>query len=47
MQLKNEEIAYRSASLVVVEIHLLPQISPPLAGINELPGEFESIPDVI
>jgi hypothetical protein len=36
-----------SASLVVVNVHLLPQIATPFSDIDELAGELEAVADVV
>ena len=38
---------YRSASLVVVNVHLLTQIATPLSDVDELAGELEAVTDVV
>lgn len=35
-------LTHPSSGLVVVQVHLLPQVPPPLAGVHELPAEFEA-----
>lgn len=39
--------SYRSAGLVVVQVHLLAEWAPPLARVHELPGELEAVVDVV
>ena len=38
---------YRSACLVVVEVHLLAQVAAALAGVHEFSGELEAVADVV
>ena len=38
---------YHSASLVVVNVHLLSQIATPFSDIDELAGELEAVADVV
>lgn len=40
-------VTYRSARLIVVQIHLLAQIASTLAGVHEFARELETEPDVV
>jgi hypothetical protein len=38
---------HRSASLVVMNVHLLTQVPTPLARVHELAGELEAVADIV
>lgn len=40
-------MTYHSSSLVVMQIHLLPETPAPLPRVHELPAELEAEPDVV
>ena len=44
---KDERETHRSAGFVVVQIHLLAQISTTLSGVDEFTGELEPVADVV